>query len=143
MSKTYALDLLTKQTGDPVKKWLTASRMREVITVLYDDLLNWEVWQSKVARLGRTQIVAGGTGPGPYALACYSTQADADAQNPMFEVQPNGVKIPAGTNGNQATSKDQMDAAVAASAADARTQLKGIVAASTDFANFKQRVVSW
>ena len=46
----------------------------------------------------------------------------------MFEVRPNGVQIPAATNSTDAVQK---------------AQIKTIVAASTDFADFKTRMAAW
>lgn len=98
--------------------------------VRYDGTVRaaWGSSSYRRVQLGSTQIVRE-SAVGAYSiLACYTSVANADAGTPVFEVRPNGVQIPAATNSTDAVQK---------------AQIKTIVAASTDFADFKTRMAAW
>jgi hypothetical protein len=98
--------------------------------VLYNGTLraNWGSTSHRVVQLGSTQIVRENAVGAYTLLACYTSVANADAGTSVFEVRPNGVKIPAATELTDAVQK---------------TQVKALVAASTDFADLKARFAAW
>lgn len=90
---------------------------------------NWGAARFAAVKLGCTQVVREGAGSGNTVLAAYTSTANADADAPVFEVRGSGaVQIGAAENATDAVRKDQ---------------IKAIVAASTDFADFKTRMAAW
>lgn len=101
------------------------------LSVLYDAQIraNWADTGFARVRLGCTQILRDGVAAGNTLLAAYDTVANVTAGSPVFEVRGSGAtKIGAAVDGTDAVQKDQ---------------IKTIVAASSDFADFKSRIASW
>lgn len=69
---------------------------------------NWGSNAFAIQQQGSTQVVLEGASGGNTLLACYTSVANADADSPVFEVRPNGVQIPAASNGTDAVQRDQV-----------------------------------
>lgn len=90
---------------------------------------NWGSNRFGAVKLGCTQVVREGAGPGNTIFAGYTSTANADADNPVFEVRGSGaVKIGPAEQDTDAVQK---------------AQVKAIAAAATSFADFQARMAAW
>ena len=102
-----------------------------VFEVMYDGQTRamWGSADFGRVRLGSTLIMREGATSAQTLLAAYPSTAAWDTDEPVFEVRGDGAtKVGPATNGTDAIQKDQIMA---------------IVAASTDFADFKSRIAAW
>lgn len=106
------------------------SSANPVLEVIYDNTvrMNWGSSENAVVKQGSTQIVREGATTTDTLLAAYTSTANAGTDTSVFKVYANGqVKIADATANDRAISLGQ---------------LKTVVAASTDFADFKTRVAA-
>ena len=100
------------------------------LEVLYDGTLrsNWGSSSYGMTQIGSTQVVRQGASGNQTLIGAYTSTANASADSPVFEVRANGTVRCA----NASTTNEAMTLG----------QFKSVVAASTDFADFKARVAA-
>ncbi len=113
-----------------------------VFEVLWNGVLrsNWGSPDFAKTQVGSLQVVRDGAGAGNTMIAAYTSTADAGTNTSVFNVEGNGriqstYDVQPADFDSVMTNKGYVDAI--------KTELKALVALSTDFADFKTRVAAW